>query len=383
MKKEFPSYQSTGTAFIIDRLSSKEKKILKDFIEYCGITAGEKKLRVIKATLLQVRDITGKPYDKIELEDVRGFLALLKQAKLSEWTKNDIRKYLKKFLKWYYKDIELIEDIKQTPLKKAFNHKRVNESTLVKKDELNKLLRTAQTLKWKAILMLLFETGCRPQELRLLKWKHIRFTDDGADVTFFSGKTEEARTIPIRDCVVHLRRWFNEYSFPDVNDEDFVFPSIKRENMMSDNALPKQMKTLCKQAKIRDIYPYMFRHTRLTQMYKDLPEQIVKKYAGHSAGSKMPVIYSHISSKDVKEIILKKIYNVKEISPQLKHKLEKELDKLKEELKNKDMKLKQEMEEAFKKQKQEFLKVLLPHLLKNKNIKDIKNEKEFIEIVNP
>jgi len=317
MKTEYPRYYGTKTSDIEDRLKPKDKKLLDEFCKYCRITAGDRKIRIIRATLLQIFDIVEKPLHSHNLDDVREYLALLNSAELSPYTKNDFKKFYKKFLKWLHKDwsekFRNFEDFKTTTLKKAFNHKRVNENTLIQKTELEKLLRVTQTLKWKAILTFLFETGCRPQELRLLKWNNLKFDDDCSEVTLYSPKTQESRTIPIKDCVVHLKRWKQEYQFPDVREDDYIFPNKKR-MMMSDNALPKQLKILCSEAKIRSFHPYMFRHTRLTQLYQELPEQIVKKYAGHSADSKMSAVYAHISNKDVKEVLLEKIYNVEEIS---------------------------------------------------------------------
>ena len=346
MKPNYPKYYSTGTAYLENKLSSKDKEALDKFCKYCRITAGEKKIRIIRATLLQIYDIIEKPLTKITKEDVQDFLGLVKGAELSEWTKNDIRKFFKKFLKWYYKDLEMIEDIKNTPMNKAFNHEKINESTLVKEEELKKLLHASQTLKWKAILTLMFESACRPQELRLLKWSDIKYTEEGADITFFSPKTKEARTIPIRDCVIHLKRWEQEYCFPDIRKDDVVFPSHKRGVIMSDNALPKQFRILCREAGIRFIHPYLMRHTRLTKMYNDVPEQIVKKYAGHSKSSKMPEIYSHISSKDVREVVLKKIYNIKELTEEQKNKYQKQIDDLKKML-NEDRKILMMIQEDF------------------------------------
>ena len=336
MKESFPSYRETGTYFIEDKLTNKDRKELDDFCQYCRIGAGEKKIRVIRATLLQFRDIIEKEYHKITLKDLRGFLGLLNEAPLSEWTKNDYKKFIKKFLKEIFKDWSIrfneFKDVKSSSLKKAFNNKKINEATLVKKEELEILLRTCQTLKWKAILTLLYESACRPQELRSLMWKDIRYTDEGADITFYSEKTKEARTIPIKDCVIHLKRWEQEYQFPDKRNDDIVFPSHKRGELMSDNALPKTMKDLCRQGGIRLIHPYLFRHTRLTFLYQKFPEQVVKKYAGHSADSKMPTIYSHISNKNVRDVILEELYNTEELTESDKNKYDKEIETLKDQV---------------------------------------------------
>lgn len=328
MKKTYPNYQSTGVMFIEKTLKPKDKKILNDFLKYCRITAGEKKINDYKREMLKVYDIIEKPYYKITKEDVQGFLGLLNQADLEKWTKNTIKIMFKKFLRWYYKDLEMLEDIKG---EYAFNEKRINESTLVKPEEVEKLIRTAQSLKWKAIITLLSESACRPQELRQLLWKDIKFNDDGsADVTLYSGKTRKARTIPIKDCVIHLKRWKEEYTYPELRNDDFVFPSINgRDKMMCADTLPRQFKRFCEKAGIRNIFPYLFRHTRLTYMYNNLPEQVVKKYAGHSADSEMALIYSHISNKNMKDVILKEIYPTEELTEEEKDRYEKAINELK------------------------------------------------------
>lgn len=371
MKKIFPSYRETGTEFILKQLTEKDKRLLDNFCKYCRITCGEGKIRVIRATLLQLRDITEIEYSKITLNELRDFLVLLNDATLSEWTKRDIKKFVKKFLKEIFSDwskrFDNFKDVKGVSMKKAFNGKKINENTLIKKEELEILLRACDSLKWKAILTLLFESACRPQELRLLKWGDIKYTDEGADITLYSEKTKEARTIPIKDCMIHLRRWEQEYSFPDKNKDDFVFPSHKRYTAMSDNALPKTLKEICRKAGIRLIHPYLFRHTRLTFLYNKFPEQIVKKYAGHSADSKMPLIYSHISSKNVRDVLLEKLYNVKELTEEQKNKYEKEINNIKKQM------------EVHLKISQELFK-LIPDKIKFSK-KDVGFPKELISTV--
>lgn len=368
MKIQFPSYRHSGTEFIEKQLTLKDKKQLDEFCKYCRISAGEKKIRIIRATLLQFRDIVEKEYSKITLKDLREFLALLNEAPLSEWTKRDVKKFVKKFLREIFKDwsvrFDEFRDVKSVSVKKAFNHKKINESTLIKKEELEKLLRACQTLKWKAILTLLFESACRPQELRLLKWRDIKYTDEGADITFFSEKTKEARTIPIKDCVVHLKRWEQEYQFPDKREDDIVFPSHKRGDIMSDNALPKHLKEICRQAGMRMVHPYLFRHTRLTFLYQKFPEQIVKKYAGHSADSKMPAVYSHISNKNVRDVLLEQLYNVKELSEEQKNKYEIKIEQI---LKNQEQ-MKKDFEAEIKKQLGGFLKAEFGKRFKGVNV---------------
>ena len=55
----------------------------------------------------------------------------------------------------------------------------------------------------------------------------------------------------------------------------------------------------------------MFRHTRLTELAKELPEQILKQIAGWVPDYKMAKTYLHLSLKDVEESLLTKVYGIK------------------------------------------------------------------------
>lgn len=331
MKQTYPNFRKTGVSFIEETLKPKDKKLLDNFLKYCRMTAGEKKINDYKREMLKIYYVLEKPYDKYKKIDIQDFLSLLNSSQLEKWTKNTIKIILKRFLRWHYKDLDMIKDIKK---EYAFNEKRINESTLVSPEEVEKLIRAAQSLKWKAIISLLCESACRPQELRQLLWKDIKFNGEIADITFYSGKTRKSRTIPVKDCVVHLKRWKQEYEYPDLREDDVVFPAQEgRNSMMCDDTLPRMFKRLCIKAGIREIFPYLFRHTRLTFMYNNLPEQIVKKYAGHSADSEMALVYSHISNKNVKDVILKEIYNTKELTPEQKNKYDEEIELMQKQIK--------------------------------------------------
>ena len=72
-------------------------------------------------------------------------------------------------------------------------------------------------------------------------------------------------------------------------------------------------------------FGYLFRHSRATRLYEELPQQIVEKLMGHK---NMAGVYAHISSKKAREEMLNKIYKVQELTPQDKE----ELLKMKEEI---------------------------------------------------
>jgi ribosomal protein L40E len=82
-----------------------------------------------------------------------------------------------------------------------------------------------------------------------------------------------------------------------------------------------RLKRLCKKVGInKRIHPHLFRHTRLTELAKELPEQILKQIAGWVPDSKMAQVYLHLSLKDVEESLLTKVYGIKPLENEKKEK---------------------------------------------------------------
>ena len=177
MKTKYPDYRITGTAFIEDNLKPKDKEVLNEFLQACRVTASKERVEgKIKGEMLQLFDIIGN-LTNWKKEDVRDFLILLNNTDKTEWTKNDIKKTLKRFIRFYYKNDDMLSLIKCKSDLDSFNYEKINENNLITLEEFEKILRCANTLKQKAILSILFETGCRPQELRMLKWSNIKIED--------------------------------------------------------------------------------------------------------------------------------------------------------------------------------------------------------------
>jgi len=188
------------------------------------------------------------------------------------------------------------------------------------------MLRCAQNYKEKAYLFLSFETGARPQELLNLKWRDVKFEKEYADINLFSNKTKSSRNFPVRKAKEHLWNWKQNYSFPDLNSNDYVFPSRKRDKILTTPGINKMLRRIATASGLnKDVWSYLFRHSRATRLYEELPQQIVEKLMGHK---NMAGIYAHISSKKAREEMLSKIYKIEDSTPEDK----KELDFLKEKL---------------------------------------------------
>jgi integrase/recombinase XerD len=366
MKSEYPSYADGHVQEIESKLSTAEKQSLNNFLKQCAITAGEGKLEKIKRNILQFRDITEKPLIKLTKDDVDSFLVILNKSNRSVWTKNEQKIYLKKFLKGYYRDLEMIENIKGDN-KKQIDYQKINENNLVSEKDVEKMLRFAENYREKALLFLEWETGARPQELVNLKWQDIKFEDDIADITLYSGKTRRSRTFPVKKATKFLFDWKQNYIFDDLKPTDYVFPSSQlrmmgnkkevvqaRDSPMTTEGVNKILRRMAKRAGIdKDVWGYLFRHTRATRLYEELPQQIVEKLMGHQ---NMAKIYAHISNKKARDEMLNKIYKIGELKQSEREEYNKRITELEARLKP--------LEEKETKQK-EFIENLIKESLNN------------------
>ncbi len=317
-----------------------EKKRLEEFYTFCLTTCSERRLKKIQGIINHSKRIVGKDLTKLKVKDVVNFLAHINQSKLTDWTRNDYKKIFKRYLKWQYKDLELIEgaEVKQgfrgVSKKRAFNKEKINRNTLVKPRELEKIIRAAKSLKWKALISFLYESAFRPCEVRALKWKDLKFDENRGicRAWILSPKTQDSREVPVKDCVVHLKRWKAEYQFENRKDSDYVFPSQhKAEKQMGEEVITKMLKRICADAKIRNINAYLFRHSRIYEIQKRLPEKIAAKFGGHSLETSE--IYNHMGDEDVEESMLGTIYTTKELSNEEKTALEKKVENQDEKIK--------------------------------------------------
>ena len=333
MKKTYPRYALGELERKDKALSKKNKEILDDFIELCSITAKGKKLEKIRRNLVQFYDITELDFNKQTKKSVDKFLSLLNDSDRSIWTKNEVKVYVRKFLNSHYKDLELIENIK-TSSRRGLDPVKINENNLITEEDVEKMLRFAQNYKEKAYLFLIFESGARPQELSELKWKDIKFEDKYANITLYSKKTNQSRTFPVKKAKEHLFNWKENYSYLDVQSKDYVFPSRWRDKPITSVGLNVMLRRMAKASELKkDVWSYLFRHSRATKLYEELPTPIVEKLMGHK---NMSGIYAHISSKKAREEMLNKIYNIEELSSKDKNQIEelqREMNRIKEYIK--------------------------------------------------
>jgi len=98
-----------------------------------------------------------------------------------------------------------------------------------------------------------------------------------------------------------------------------------------------------------DIFMYLIRHTRATELHKTLPPLVYTKFMDHSLETAKR--YSQLNNDDVREVMFKDVYNVEELTEDKRHELEKRIAELEaKEKRNQPYINAKEKEEAMYKQ---------------------------------
>lgn len=330
MKEHFPRYkkgnrgEKTQAEIIFDSMPKTSKSLIEKYLIKRRSTAGEGKVNDIKRYLIQFYDFLEKPLDKLKKADIDNLAIVLNKEREKS---ADLVKVIKSFLKWHYKDLEMIENL-HVKNGADFDESKINENALIEPEEVEKMLKFAESYKEKALLFVEFESGARPQEILNLKWADIKFEDGRADINVFSGKTRRSRTFPLNKSAKFLYDWKQNYTYGETKPDDFVFPSrFGRDKAMTSDGANKILRKMAEKAGIKKkIWNYIFRHTRATRLYEELPTPIVEKLMGHKDQYGR---YAHISTRKAREEMLNKIYHIGELSPETKNEMQKEIDALK------------------------------------------------------
>lgn len=169
-----------------------------------------------------------------------------------------------------------------------------------------------ESIKWRTIINLLIETGCRRGEIMGLKWEDIYWEDcllyicRSLNYTPQSGifvdttKTGETRYIRVSKEMIDLLRqyelWYKELKEQSGDlwqETGFVFTKDNGGLMLPDN-VTQWLSTFSKKYELPPIHPHKFRHTMASLMITNRVDVVtVSKRLGHAKVSTTTDIYSH------------------------------------------------------------------------------------------
>jgi len=347
-------YKKLKMEDILSSFTEHNKKIIQDFLKYCKITAGDSSIVKITNKIVVITDTIQKDLDKLSLEDVREFLALLNKSPKAIATKNDIKKVFKRFLKWKYPNWSLkFKELGDIKLNMKFADRQITKQDLLTPEDMKLIINSTESLKYKTILLVLQETACRPEELLKITWGDININNP--EIKLYSSKTGETRTIPLNESIKHLERYKQECFSESPRNSDFVFPN-QNNNHITTQALSEYLLKIERKINFKKhLYPYLWRHSILSGMIKKLSPKVYEMYAGHSLETGMKT-YAHLDNEDLKKELFSKVYDIKDLTPSEKEQFE----IMKEEF--------QKMKEDIKKLSEQFLKDYERHIQDKKEM---------------
>ncbi len=186
------------------------------------------------------------------------------------------------------------------------------------REDIQKLVNACNSIRDRALVMFLWDTGCRVDEALSLNVGAVKFDKYGGMVKV-SGKTGD-RELWLIDSMPDLQAWINVHPGKD-KPVSPLFLTYTRYGFGSHRLNVRTVQNLCKLLQKRAgvttrVHPHGFRHARATDRAREgFTEMELRIMFGWSKSSNMPAIYIHLSGADVKKKILQKAGLIQEETP--------------------------------------------------------------------
>jgi site-specific recombinase XerD len=281
------------------------KKAILDFSESC-FSEGLSIKRVIKYlyTLAILAKWLPMDFVQVSRQDVEKLVNQIERSHYAEWTKHDYRVALKKFFKW----LRGTEDDYPPEVKwlrsSIRRHRTKLPDEILTQEEVQAMIIAATTVRDKALIASLYESGCRIGELLGLQIKQIQSHPHGLQVTV-TGKTGARRLLLIASAP-YLTDWLNQHPKNQEPQAPLWITDDYHAKCLTHARVSDILRRIAKRASIiKAVNPHNFRHSRATHLAMHLTEAQMNIYMGWVQGSDMPSTYVHLSGRDVDQALLK------------------------------------------------------------------------------
>ena len=292
------------------KISKRNKEIIIKFHNYClaeglSVSRVTRYLGCLKRMCLWMK----KDLEVIDKDDMVELVQKIETRDCKEYTKIIYKVTLKKFYKWINNG-EYPEMVKWFKTHVKHRERKLPEELLTKED-IKKIVEKAEHPRDKALIAVLYESGCRMSEIALLKIKNISFDEYGAKL-MVAGKTG-MRRVRVISSAPYLSAWLGIH--PDKENPDtYIWINLIRDKgkLMGYRNYVRIIKTSADKAGIKKrVNPHAFRHARATHLASHLTEAQMNQLFGWVQGSDMPATYIHLNGKDVDNALLR-MHGIKE-----------------------------------------------------------------------
>lgn len=310
-------------------LPEKDKALLLGFERACvveglGIPRREKLLRhAFKIGQLYLN----VPLSEATKKDLVDAVAQIEgNTAYAPTTKRDLKIAVRKLYRWWVYQEDFLSRKDHPPIvswirvhvpKRYQTH--VERSHLPTPEEIDRLVESERNPRNRAFLAVLYELGPRIGEIARLKVGDVTRDKYSLLVSLPCGKTKP-RTLPLIVYASHLVTWMNLHPRRD-DPMCPLWPGLQGKRRLQAMPYHRYREWIQKAKEAAGIekrlHPHLFRHARYTHL-KDagFSDGQLNVFFGHSPDSRMPSVYSHLVTGDVKNALLR-TYGIKD-APSLK-----------------------------------------------------------------
>ena len=267
VKEILPNLLKNRDKTFIERLGAKNIECLERYergnLNYSPFTR-DMRLRALMNMAIEI----GKPFEQMTREDIDNYFYRLStdsKIKVKPYTKETKRAIVVIFFKWLYRmedrytKPEVVKGLKHNP--KAYN-KNIKSSDLLTDEEVKLMVDVCDKDRDKTLVMILYDTGCRINELLSANIGHVEFVGDAFYINLPQSKTEP-RKIGLIHAIPHLKKYLENHPYRTDKDAP-LFISFRGRRLGSDSSL-YILKKLAKRAGIdKKINNHHFRHVSIS-----------------------------------------------------------------------------------------------------------------------
>ena len=276
---------------------SENKVLILEFVRDCELgktVKGKAKKKIGPARchkyltiLTNLSDYFNKPFEQVTQEDMENFISDLENDRYrksndrcySDETKVDYKKSIKKFWKWWQGKNQYYPEIVEW-IETFIKEKEISSIT---KADIESMINQTGSLRNKALLMVLFDSGARIEELLnvRLKKEHLFWNDQiNCYLIRLEFSKTKPRTVSIPLCTKYINDWLDVHPAKE-NEQAQLFP-VNYCNIVN------IIQRLGKKVLNKRVYPHLLRHSSATYYANKIksPYKLCYRY-GWTMASKM------------------------------------------------------------------------------------------------
>lgn len=273
-------------------------KYLK-FKEMKGV--GEATLKIYKGQLQFFMEHVNKNVNEISTEDIKSFL--LYREKNSNISSNNTMERIRSILKSFFDWLIIEELISKNPIKRIKTYKiSVSFIESLNDEEIDILRAACISMREKALLEILYSTGCRLSELSNMEIDKVNFE---LNEIIIVNNTKASRIVYLTpQAQLLLKDYLN--SRKDDNPALFV-TSKKPHGKLGNRSIQQEVENIANRAGLdKEIAPSIFRNTFIKNMLnKGCPMHILQELTGHKYHASTTATVFRLNADERNEIYQK------------------------------------------------------------------------------